>query len=91
MNLHDIPPSLRQHFEQIPDALNGKLRVRGARISVEQVLELLEAGVSPAEIIQSFPSLSEQDVAAVERLAAYCALRMLQIVNAWASRGESLE
>ncbi|HWQ33755.1 MAG TPA: DUF433 domain-containing protein [Blastocatellia bacterium] len=65
-------------FEQTPDVLGGKLRVRGTRVSVEQVLELLEAGVTPAEIVQSFPSLNEQDVAAVERLAVHYALMMLK-------------
>jgi len=78
MNLQEIPLSLRNRFEQTPDVLGGKLRLRGTRVSVEQVLELLEAGVSPAEIVRSFPSLSGQDVIAVERLAAHCALTMLQ-------------
>jgi uncharacterized protein (DUF433 family) len=78
MNLQEIPLLFRNHFEQTPNVLGGKLRLRGTRVSVEQVLELLEAGVSPAEIIQSFPSLSEQDVIAVERWAAHCALTMLQ-------------
>lgn len=71
MRLHDIPTSLREHFEQTAEVLGGKLRIRGTRISLEQVLELLEAGVTPSEIVQSFPSLTERDVTAVERLAAY--------------------
>jgi len=79
MNLQEIPSLLRNHFEQTSDVLGGKLRLRGTRVSVEQVLELLEAGVPPAEIIQSFPSLSEQDILAVDRLAAHCALTMLQL------------
>lgn len=78
MRLHNIPTSLQQHFEQTSEVLSGKLRIRGTRVSLEQVLELLEAGVTPSEIVQSFSSLSEQDVAAVERLAAYFALTMLQ-------------
>ena len=77
MNLSDIPASLRDRFEQTPEVLGGKLRVRGARVSVEQVLELLEAGVPPADIIKSFPSLDLPSVIAVERLAAHCALAML--------------
>jgi uncharacterized protein (DUF433 family) len=77
MNLDDIPISLRAWFEQTPDVLEGKLRVRGSRVSVEQVLELLEAGVVPADIIKSFPSLDLPSIAAVERLAARCALTML--------------
>lgn len=77
MNLKDIPDNLRERFEQSPDVLNGKLRVRGSRVSVEQVLELLEAGVLPADIVKSFPSIDLSSVAAVERLAARCALTML--------------
>jgi uncharacterized protein (DUF433 family) len=77
MNLSDIPVNLRDWFEQTPEVLGGKLRVKGTRISVEQVLELLEAGVVPADIIKSFPSLDLQSVIAVERLAAHCALAML--------------
>ena len=77
MNLTDIPLTLRDHFEQTPEVLAGKLRIRGSRVSVEQVLELLEAGVAPSAIIQSFPSLDLAAVSAVERLAAHCALAML--------------
>lgn len=77
MNLSDIPVSLREWFEQTPDVLDGKLRLRGSRVSVEQVLELLEAGVVPTNIVKSFPSLDLPSVAAVERLAARCALAML--------------
>jgi uncharacterized protein (DUF433 family) len=77
MTLPDIPISLREHFEQSPDMLGGKLRLRGTRVSVEQILELLEAGVPPQEIVQSFPSVTPDAVAAVERLAAHCALALV--------------
>ena len=78
MSLTDIPAALQVHFEQTPDVLGGKLRVRGTRISVEQVLELLEAGCSVEEITKSFPSLKRSDISAVERLAAHYTLRFLQ-------------
>jgi uncharacterized protein (DUF433 family) len=77
MQLSDVPPNLRDHFEQTPDVLRGKLRVRGSRVSVEQILELLEAGVAPSEIVQSFPSVPLTAVSAVERLAAHFTLTML--------------
>jgi uncharacterized protein (DUF433 family) len=79
MNLTDIPASLRDFFEQTPGILGGKLRVRGSRVSVEQVFELLEAGLAPAEIVRSFPSIDVPAVKAVERLAAHCGLAMLQV------------
>jgi len=78
MNLKDIPGSLRESFDRTESVLAGKLRVRGTRVSVEQILELLESGATPSEIVRSFPSLTQQDVAVVERLAAHCALHMLQ-------------
>lgn len=74
MNLIDIPASLRDYFEQTPDVLGGKLRLRDTRVSIEQILELLEAGVTPEEIVQSFPSVTLNAIAAVERLSAHCAL-----------------
>jgi uncharacterized protein (DUF433 family) len=75
--LEDVPEDIRSHFIQTCDVLSGKLRGRGTRILVKQVLELLESGATPAEIIGSFPSLTELDLAAAERLAAHFALRML--------------
>ena len=77
MKLCDVPPTLSNYFEQTPEVLQGKLRVRGSRVSVEQILELLEAGVPPSDIIKSFPSVPLSAVSAVDRLAAHCALTML--------------
>jgi uncharacterized protein (DUF433 family) len=77
MQLADVPASLRDHFEQTPEVLRGKLRVRGSRVSVEQILELLEVGVPPSEIVRSFPSVPLSAVSAVERLAAHFTLAML--------------
>ena len=68
MNLQDVPASVRGCFEQTPEVLNGKLRVCGTRISVEQMLELLAAGVRPDEMVASFPVLTAQDVTAVEQI-----------------------
>jgi uncharacterized protein (DUF433 family) len=75
--LEDVPEDVRSHFIQTCDALSGKLRMRGTRISIEQVFELLESGATPAEIRCSFPSLTELDLTAAEGLAAHFALRML--------------
>jgi uncharacterized protein (DUF433 family) len=38
--------------------------VRGTRISVELVVELLAAGWSPEQILASYPHLSEEDIRA---------------------------
>jgi len=47
-----------------PKTLTGKPVVRGTRISVELVVELLAAGWSNAQILASYPHLSEEDIRA---------------------------
>ena len=44
--------------------LTGKPVVRGTRISVELVVELLAAGWSHAQILESYPHISEDDIRA---------------------------
>ena len=45
--------------------LGGSPRVRGTRISVALILESLAAGMSIAEIVDAYPSLSEESVRGV--------------------------
>ncbi|HLH20864.1 MAG TPA: DUF433 domain-containing protein [Bryobacteraceae bacterium] len=47
-----------------PKILAGKPVVRGTRISVELVLELLAAGWSHDQILASYPHLCEEDIRA---------------------------
>ena len=44
--------------------LTGKPVVRGTRISVELVVELLAAGWNHAQILASYPHLAEEDIRA---------------------------
>ena len=44
--------------------LTGKPVVRGTRIAVELVVELLAAGWSHAQILASYPHLTEEDIRA---------------------------
>ena len=48
-----------------PKVLGGKPVIRGTRISVELVLELLDAGWTHDQILASYPHLVEDDLAAV--------------------------
>ena len=48
-----------------PEHLGGSPRVRGTRISVALVLESLAAGMSIAEIVDAYPSLTEESVRGV--------------------------
>ena len=53
-----------------PGKRGGKPCVRGLRITVYEVLELLASGMSHAEVIQDFPDLTEQDILACLGYAA---------------------
>jgi uncharacterized protein (DUF433 family) len=44
------------------DHLGGKPRVRGTRISVAFLLECLASGMSVAEIVDAYPTLSDNAV-----------------------------
>ena len=45
-----------------PDHLGGSPRVRDTRISVALILESLAVGMSVAEIVDAYPSLTEESV-----------------------------
>ena len=47
-----------------PDVLVGKPTIRGLRISVEQILKALAAGVTTQDLLQDFPDLEEEDIKA---------------------------
>jgi uncharacterized protein (DUF433 family) len=53
-----------------PGKRGGKPCVRGMRITVYEVLEMLAAGMSHAEIIKDFPSLTDEDILACLAYAA---------------------
>ena len=48
-----------------PSILVGRPVVRGTRLSVEFLLDLLAAGWSEAEVLENYPRLSAEDLRAV--------------------------
>jgi uncharacterized protein (DUF433 family) len=53
-----------------PKILGGKPCIRGTRISVEFLLELIAGGASREEILNAYPLLSKEDVEAAVLFAA---------------------
>lgn len=51
--------------------LGGTPRVRGTRISVAFLLECLASGMNVAEIVDAYPTLTEEDVQGALRELAY--------------------
>jgi uncharacterized protein (DUF433 family) len=53
-----------------PDQCGGRPCIRGMRIRVKDVLDMLAAGASEAEILESYPYLEREDIQASLQYAA---------------------
>ena len=47
---------------QTPEILAGRATLRGLRISVAHVVNLVANGMTPAQIVEELPDLQEEDV-----------------------------
>ena len=56
-----------------PKILAGKPVIRGTRLAVELILELLAAGQSESEVLANYPGLSREDILACLSYASYLA------------------
>jgi uncharacterized protein (DUF433 family) len=56
-----------------PEILAGKPVIRGTRLAIEFVLELLAAGQSEREILANYPGLAREDILACLSYASYLA------------------
>lgn len=53
-----------------PDQCGGRPCIRGMRIRVTDVLDLLAAGLSFSEILEEMPALEKEDIEAALRFAS---------------------
>jgi uncharacterized protein (DUF433 family) len=53
-----------------PEQCGGRPCIRGLRIRVKDVLDLLASGASPEEILKDYPSLEPEDITAALQYAA---------------------
>jgi uncharacterized protein (DUF433 family) len=56
-----------------PEVLAGKPVIRGTRLAVEFILDLLAAGQSEADIVANYPGLAHEDVLACPTYASHLA------------------
>ncbi len=63
-------PNWRDRIVSDPKVCHGQACVRNTRIPVSVVLDNLAAGLSPDAIVQSYPSLTAEDVRASVGYAA---------------------
>lgn len=62
-----------RRIEASPDVLHGKARIKGTRIAVYMVLEMLAGGYSIDEVLNEYPQLTQDDVKACLEYAAVTA------------------
>ncbi len=60
----------RERITIEPGKRGGKPCIRGLRITVYDVLEMLSEGMSQADIIEDFPELESEDISACLSFAA---------------------
>lgn len=70
------------HIERTPGVCGGATVVKGTRVLVRTVLASLAEGASVAEILEDFPTLTEEDVRAVIAFAAASAEEDLPVPEA---------
>jgi uncharacterized protein (DUF433 family) len=63
-------PSHLDRITSDPNVLGGRPCIRGQRIRVTDILELLAGGATPAEILTDYPYLEEADITATLEYAA---------------------
>ena len=60
----------REYIVVDPMVCHGQARIQGTRIPASVVLDYLASGLTPAEILKSYPTLSPQ---AIQATVAYAA------------------
>ena len=64
---------LSERIDVDTGVLAGKPVIRGTRIAVELILELLAAGQSESQLLANYPGLTREDILACLSYASYLA------------------
>lgn len=64
-----------------PNVLAGRATIRGLRISVAHVVNLVANGMTPAQIVADLPELEEEDVRQALAYASVLAEDQLQSIR----------
>ena len=62
----------QDHIVSDADTLFGRPRIKGTRIGVDFVLELLASGWNEAQILENYPHLKAEDLQAVFAFVREC-------------------
>lgn len=73
-----------------PDTLFGKPRIKGTRIGVEFMLDLLSSGWTEAQILENYPQLKPQDLQAMFAFVKVCLKEEIYIMKAILQEGQEV-
>ena len=74
-------PQAFDRITQTPDVLAGRASIRGLRISVAHVVNLLANGLTPAQVVEELPDLEEEDIRQALAYAAVLAKDELHLIR----------
>lgn len=78
---------MKDRIEIDPDIMTGKPVIKGTRIPVEKIIQLLAHGMDIEELIEEYPNLEKEDIQAALKYAA----EMLEEESVFRTGGEDFE
>ncbi len=74
-------PNTFDRITQNPNVLAGRATIRGLRISVAHVVNLMANGMTPAQVVEDLPDLDAEDIRQALGFAAALALDELHPIR----------
>ena len=65
-----------------PEIMGGRACIRGLRVTVALLLNLIAAGMSTAEVIEAYPYLEPEDIRQALQYAAWLAEEQVELIPA---------
>lgn len=76
-----VTPESRELVTVDPEVLHGQAHIRGTRIPVSVVLDCLAAGMTEAEIVGEYPTLTVEGVRAAAGYGAELAREEIRVLG----------
>ncbi len=64
-----------------PNVMGGRACIRGTRVTVSLILNLIANGMTPEEIVEAYPYLEPEDINQALRYAAWLAEENIHILE----------
>ena len=77
-----MPLNYQDRIHRDPRVAGGEAAIRGTRVTLRTVLASLAEGATTAELLEDFPTLTEEDVRAAIAFAAASAQEDLPLAEA---------